>query len=284
MNCQVCGNVGSLAFIKNNYRILKCKRCNHYFTELKVTFEKVNEIYSDNYFYGGGDGYPDYTLERDILIRQGEYYSQKISKFISHGKVLDVGAAAGFILKGFENMGWQGVGIEPNVKMVEYGKKVLGIDLQQGTLETARFDEKFDLIMLIQVIACLYSLNRSIKNAYDLLKPGGYVLIETGNTSSLTAKLFGKFWHEYCPPSTLNYFNKKNLDNLMNKFNFQKIKSGRPQKKIISNHAKSLVRHKMEDIRFLKNFSGIVNVIPNDVILPYPGEDLFWVLYHKPNK
>lgn len=50
MVCQVCGSVGSLAFIKNNYSMLKCKSCNFYFTELKVTPEKVHEIYSDSYF------------------------------------------------------------------------------------------------------------------------------------------------------------------------------------------------------------------------------------------
>jgi len=97
MNCQICGGVASLAFTKNNYRILECKSCNHYFTELRVTPEKVHEIYNDSYFYGGGDGYSDYTLEGEMLVKRGEYYARKIRKCISSGKVLDVGAAAGFI-------------------------------------------------------------------------------------------------------------------------------------------------------------------------------------------
>jgi 2-polyprenyl-3-methyl-5-hydroxy-6-metoxy-1,4-benzoquinol methylase len=281
MNCQVCGSVGSLAFIKNNYRILECKSCSFYFTDLKVTPEKVNEIYSDIYFYDGGDGYSDYTLEGEMLVQRGEYYARKISKFISSGKVLDAGAAAGFILKGFENIGWLGVGVEPNTKMVEYGKKVLGLDLRQGTLETVKINTKFDLIVLIQVIAHLFSLDRSIQNASDLLKPGGYVLVETWNRSSLTAKLFGKYWHEYSPPSTLNFFDKKTLDALMSKFSFHKIRSGWPQKKIKSNHAKSLLKHKMEGTRLLRKISGIVGLIPDNVLLPYPAEDLFWALYRK---
>jgi SAM-dependent methyltransferase len=281
MNCLVCGSITTLAFIKNNYRILRCKSCDFYFTELKVTPEKVNEIFSDSYFCGGGDGYSDYTLEREILLNRGKYYARKISKFLQPGKVLDVGAAAGFILKGFENVGWFGVGIEPNIKMVEYGKNVLGLDLRPGTLETIKIREKFDIILLIQVIAHLFSLDCSIQNAYDYLKPGGYVLIETWNRSSLTAKLFGRYWHEYSPPSALNFFNKKTLDTLMSKFGFNKISSGWPQKSILSNHAKSFLKHKIEETGFISRISGILGVIPDDVLLPYPAEDLFWALYCK---
>ena len=284
MNCQICGGLSSLALNKNDYRILKCKSCNHYFTELIISPEKVNEIYSDSYFYDGGDGYSDYTLEGEMLVQRGEYYARKVGKYIIPGKVLDVGAAAGFILKGFENMGWQGTGIEPNAKMVEYGRKNLGIDLRQGTLETVKPTSKLDLIVMIQVIAHLFDLKTSIENASDALKPGGYVLIETWNRSSLTAKLFGRNWHEYSPPSTLNFFSKKTLDILMSRFNFHKISSGWPLKKILSNHAKSLLMNKMRETRLLRKASGIIGIIPDKLLLPYPGEDLFWVLYRKTNK
>jgi SAM-dependent methyltransferase len=281
MECTICGNVGVLAFIKNDYRILKCANCDHYYTELKVSLEEAYEIYSDKYFFGGEVGYPDYKCEKDILIQRGEYYANKISKKIKPGKVLDIGAAAGFILRGFENMGWQGIGIEPNASMVEFGRQVIKVDLRHGTLETIELDSKFDLVIMIQVIAHLFDLNSSIKNVINLLKPGGYVLIETWNRSSMTAKLFGRHWHEYSPPSTLNFFNKETLDNLLNRFNFHKIQSGWPQKKIMSNHAKSLLKHKMVNSMRLNFFSQIVGLIPDNIILPYPAEDLFWVLYQK---
>lgn len=283
MDCQICGGKGSETFVKNGFAILRCINCNHYFVDLKITTEKVYEIYSDSYFYGGGEGYPDYLLEEEMLIKRGEYYAKKISRFIRSGRILDVGAAAGCILKGFENMGWHGVGIEPNAKMVEYGKRSLKIDLRQGTLETARMDSKFDLIVMIQVIAHLADLNRSILNVSDLLDAHGFVLIETWNRCSLTAKLFGKNWHEYSPPSTLNFFNKRTLDALLERYNFKKISSGRPQKKIISNHAKSLIKHKMGNTRLLKYFSGVVNLIPDNVYIPYPAEESFWALYQKKN-
>ena len=270
-----------MAFTKNKFRILRCKNCNHHFTELVLSPEKVNEIYSDSYFYDGGDGYSDYTSEGKILVKHGEYYARKISKYINPGNILDVGAAAGFILKGFENTGWHGTGIEPNKNMVDYGIKNLGIDLQTGTIESFNPGLKFDLIIMIQVIAHLFDLNKSMKNVYDLLKPEGFVLIETWNRNSLTARFFGLQWHEYSPPSTLNYFSEKTLDILLTGNNFHKIDTGRPQKKIMSSHAKSLLKHKIQDSRSMKIFYRLVNLIPDNAIIPYPAEDLFWALYKK---
>ena len=209
MNCTVCesNNNPEVSFLKNEYRILNCKDCNHLFTDVILTPENVDVIYSDDYFFGGGAGYDDYTLQKDMLIRRGEYYADKISRYMVPGKVLDIGSAAGFILKGFENKGWQGTGIEPNASMAEYGRTI-GVNVKKGTIETVELGEKFDLIIIIQVVAHISNLKNSLNKMSNYLKPGGHILIETWNKDSITAKIFGKHWHEFSPPSTLNYFSK----------------------------------------------------------------------------
>jgi hypothetical protein len=67
----------------------------------------------------------------------------------------------------------------------------------------------------------------------------------------------------------------------MRKNNFLKVSEGLPKKNILNNHAKSLVKHKLNEMRLLRSISGIVNLIPDNVLLPYPAEDLFWALYRK---
>ena len=282
-NCPICKNPGELVFIKNTYKILKCRICTHFYAGFDAIAEDVNNIYSDDYFFKGGDGYPDYTKEMDMLIRHGEYYARKIKKYINPGVVLDAGSAAGFILKGFENLGWTGIGIEPNDSMIKFGKEILNVELHHGTLETVHFDLKFDLIIMIQVIAHLFDLHSSLQNINNLLKKDGHILIETWNSNSLTAKFFGNHWHEFSPPITLNYFSKKSLDRLMGQYGLVRVATGWPKKKINSNHAKSLLKFKIENIRLLRKFTGIVGIIPDNVLLPYLAEDLFWSLYVKTN-
>lgn len=282
MNCTICNsNKIEFRFLKNEFRILNCRNCNHVFTDFKPTAKEVEEIYSDDYFLKGGTGYDDYTLEKGMLIKRGEYYAHKMNKFIEPGKVLDIGAAAGFLLKGFENKGWHGTGIEPNNTMVEYGKKVIGVDIKKGIIETLELEDKFDLAILIQVIAHIYDLPGSMKRIHNFLKPNGHVLIETWNKDSFTARVFGKNWHEYSPPGTLNFFSKKTLDQLMLQHHFTKIADGTPQKSIHSKHAKSLIKHKLLESKGLKWLSGITSLIPGNLLLPYPSEDLFWTLYKK---
>lgn len=282
MNCPVClNNSNEIYFIKNGYPILRCIICDHVFTDYKPTPHEVSKIYSNDYFFKGGAGYEDYTLEKEILIKRGEYYAKKIRTFITPGKVLDIGSAAGFILKGFENQGWIGTGIEPNKSMVDYGKKKLGLNLKQGTIETVNLERKYDLIILIQVIAHISDLLTSMRKISELLQPGGFVLVETWDKDSVTSKLFGKYWHEYSPPSTLNFFSRKTLNMLMTQNGFSRIKKGTPKKNIHSRHAKSLISHKISESKKLKWMSGITKLIPDNMIIPYPSEDLFWALYKK---
>ena len=133
MKCTICeSNNTEIAFYKNGYRIVVCQDCNHLFTDLLLSNDKMNSIYSDDYFFGGGAGYDDYTLQKGMLTKRGEYYAEKMNRYMMPGRVLDIGSAAGFILKGFENKGWKGTGIEPNASMAAYGRKIIGVDVKQG--------------------------------------------------------------------------------------------------------------------------------------------------------
>lgn len=282
MKCTVCHSDNTeIKFLKNGYRILDCLECGHVFTDFVPTPEGVTQIYSDDYFFNGGAGYDDYTLEKDMLIKRGEYYADKMSKYMRPGKVLDIGAAAGFLLKGFENEGWEGIGIEPNHTMAEYGKNELGVDIKTGTIETVEVKGTFDLVILIQVAAHIYDLHTSMKRIDGFLTPGGHALIETWNKDSLTAKVFGSNWHEYSPPGTLNYFSKPTLNQLFVQYGFYRIAQGTPKKSIHSKHAKSLVRHKLIESKGLRWAASLVSLIPNNMLIPYPAEDLFWALFKK---
>jgi 2-polyprenyl-3-methyl-5-hydroxy-6-metoxy-1,4-benzoquinol methylase len=284
MFCDNCTHTGiEFAFEKNGYRILHCKSCDHLFTDYKGDLERANQIYSDEYFFEGGHGYPNYTLDMNLLVRRGEYYAKLLQQFMPPGRVLDVGAAAGFLLKGFENKGWNGWGIEPNQTMVDFGHNLIGANLIQGTLESVQIDKKYDLVLLIQVVAHLYNLKFCLSKIKDFLNPGGYILIETWNKDSLTARAFGHNWHEFSPPTTLHYFSKKTLHELMELFKFSFVASGRPRKDINSRHAKALLIHKFKEMKGLKWMANVTSLLPGNLSIPYPAEDLFWALYQKSN-
>ena len=136
--------------------------------------EHVRAVYDDSYFFDGGAGYKDYTLESEMLIKRGEYYANILKKHqVMPGKMLDVGAAAGFLLQGFLNKGWNGVGLEPNQRIARYGREELGLEIHEGSVETFESDETFDLVSMIQVAGHFYDPKRAFEMAHEVLSDRG---------------------------------------------------------------------------------------------------------------
>jgi len=274
MLCPLCNSDPKRAFEIKGFTVLDCSACGHRFADIKADEQHVAEQYDDSYFNGGGAGYSDYSAEAEMLRSRGKMYADKIASFTKPGKMLDVGAAAGYILKGFHDKGWSGTGVEPNASMAAFGRDTLGLDLRQGSLEAFDPDETFDMVSMIQVAAHFYDPASAFTKAHKLLKPNGVLLIETWDRESLSARIFGKNWHEYSPPSVLNWFSKDGLTSYLDTVGFDRVAGGRPSKKISGGHVRSLLKYRLGD-----NF--LLKLIPEQINFPYPSEDLFWALYRK---
>lgn len=276
MNCPLCQSSSKTIFEAKGFSVRDCDDCRHRFAEVPADANHAAQIYDDAYFTGGGAGYADYVADGAMLRARGDFYAKIVSKYAAPGALLDVGAAAGFILKGFVENGWCGTGIEPNARMAKFGGEHLDLKILPGDFESFESAEKFRLISMIQVVAHFHDPRRAFRNAFDLLEPNGFLLIETWNRASLTARIFGKNWHEYSPPSVLQWFSARGLDEFLREFGFVKIAAGRPSKKIGGAHAKSLLKYRLGE-----KFDFLLKIIPDRMNFPYPAEDLFWALYRK---
>jgi len=266
---------------KNGFLIKECKTCGHRFTEIPEANNHIQNVYSDEYFLAGKQGYPNYLEEKDILIKTGMRYAKIISKYNSPGKVLDVGCAAGFTLKGFEQSGWECYGLEPNNTMASFGRNEMNLNIMTGNLESFHSSQRFDLINMIQVIGHFMDLDEVFKKLSLLLLQNGLVLVESWNMESAYAKIMGKHWHEYSPQSVVNWFSDKTLIQLFNQYNFRLVAKGYPSKRISINHGLSLFDEitpgfffKNAFIKFAKNTIGKYNII-------YPPLDVKWYLFQK---
>ena len=268
-------------FQKDGFWIRECPVCHFQYVEVIPSQEHITQVYGDRYFTGGGAGYTNYLGEARIITAHGRRYGKLLNKFMKPGKVLDVGTAAGFILKGLNEQGWDGLGLEPNESMAEYGRTQVGVNIEVGTLEQFGSEERFDLVTMIQVLPHFYDLQQALQVAANLTKPSGYWLIETWDKDSFLARMMGQSWHEYSPPSVLRFFSPETLRLLVSQFGFEKVAQGRPAKKISSGHAKSLLRYKYQSSTLGKLGAMMVDLVPDGLPLPYPSFDLFWALYRK---
>lgn len=281
MNCVVCGAETAPDFLKYDYWINRCPRCGHQAVAWTPPATHLDEVYSDHYFHGGGDGYPDYLAEGKLLTAHGRRYGRRLAEYMAPGTVLDVGAAAGFLLKGLQDTGWTGLGLEPNTSMAALGRERLGLTMVTGALEQFQHAQPFDLVSMIQVIAHFHDLAQALQRAAMLTKPGGFWLIESWNRASLPARLLGEQWHEYSPPSVLHWFAPADLRQLVARYGFTPVAQGRPQKWISAAHAKSLLHYKLQARRGYRYVASALQLVPDELALPYPAFDLFWMLFQK---
>ena len=268
-------------FEVNGYHVLACELCGHQSAELTSVENHIGNVYADAYFFGGGAGYTDYLSESELLIDHGRRYAKILSRYTKPGLVLDVGSAAGFLLKGFVGAGWIGSGIEPNERMVQHARSQLGLNVNVGSLETFETHERFDLITMIQVVGHFIDLQEVFAVASKHLAAGGFLLVESWDRKSWTARLFGKRWHEYSPPSVVHWFSRDGLDRLGANHGLKPIASGRPTKWVNGAHARSLLKHKLESSSVGRALSVLTHLIPSRLPIPYPSEDLFWTLFQK---
>ncbi len=277
--CPICVGTAARCFQVHGFWIRECVACGHRFAEVPATPDHVQHVYNDGYFNDGGAGYPRYVDQASIVEATGRYYARLMRRFTEPGTVLDVGAAAGFLLKAFTGAGWNGVGIEPNASMAAYARSKLGLDVRHAMLEQFSTASRFHLVTMIQVISHFWDLRRALDVASVLTLPGGFWLVETWNRLSWTARVLGKNWHEYSPPSVLHWFSPEGLARLAGQYGFREVSRGKRLKWILGKHAVSLLDYKLQGTPAGKVASMAGKLVPRQV--PYPSEDLFWILLRK---
>ena len=279
--CPLCGTTAVVVFRVGRFEIADCPSCDHRFSPGVAGPGHVETVYDDSYFFGGGDGYKDYLLEADLLRAQGRRYGALLASHGAPGRVLDVGAAAGFLLAGLGDAGWTTTGLEPNRRMAAHARDVMHLDVFQGTLEDAPEWPTFDAICMIQVIGHFHDLSRALRAAARLTRPGGLCLIEYWRRDAWIARALGTRWHEYSPPSVLHWFTRDSLDRALQRNGFSVLTGGKPKKYISGGHARSLLDHKLSASRVSRPLTRATTLIPAEARFRYPAFDLEWRLYRR---
>jgi SAM-dependent methyltransferase len=199
--------------------------------------------------------------------------------------VLEIGAAAGFTLRAFRDAGWQCSGLEPNATMAEHAREQLGIPVEAASFESwdasQCSDQPFDALLMLQVLAHFVDPRLALIKSRELLHSGGHLLVESWDRASFAARFAGKTWHEYSPPSVLHWFSRQEVGRLARNCGFEVVSQGRPTKWIEAGHARSLLEAKAGQSRWTQVLAATLRFVPDHAALPYPSDDLFWMLLRR---
>ncbi|MEQ8661905.1 MAG: class I SAM-dependent methyltransferase [Gammaproteobacteria bacterium] len=109
------------------------------------------------------------------------------------GTLLDIGAGDGAFVRAAASRGWQATGIDPAAPR-DGGDDV---ELIRGTLDVLPAERRFDVVTLFDVIEHLERPADVLTAAWAHVRPGGMLVIETGNYQSGERIAAGDGWWAY---------------------------------------------------------------------------------------
>ena len=239
IKCPVCSSKKFIILRKNQYKIIsqkkikkfylsssnqilldqlvKCNNCKLIYLNPRVNSKIIASSYKKN----SDKEFVKYNKFRLKTFSVNLIRVLKIINFEnkSNFRILDVGSGGGTFLLAAKKLGFKVEGIEPNKWLVRFTKNKNKLKIKQGTLETIRFNYKFDLICFWDVFEHVTDLNATLRICKKILNKNGTLLINVPDYGSIFRKILGFKW-----PFFLNvhlyYFEKETLIKLFKKYNF----------------------------------------------------------------
>jgi len=144
----------------------------------------------------------------------------RVQTHVAPGRLIDLGCWLGFLVSEAGSRGWQASGVEPSVFASRYARDSLGLDVQTGSLETARLDPgAFDAVVMGDVIEHLPDPGRALDRVHDLLVPGGVLALALPDAGSRVARVLGARWWSVLP-THVQYFTRASLGRLLDRHGF----------------------------------------------------------------
>lgn len=144
--------------------------------------------------------------------------------------VLDVGCGNGDFLTIARSLGWNGYGVEidPAASSVVRG---LGFEIIAAQLPDvdARYSGFFDVVTVGHVIEHVHDPVDLMRHCLRVLRPGGYVWVETPNIDSVGYALYQDCWQDLDPPRHLAIFSPSSLRTCMEGGGFERVQFLRPR-------------------------------------------------------
>jgi 2-polyprenyl-3-methyl-5-hydroxy-6-metoxy-1,4-benzoquinol methylase len=128
------------------------------------------------------------------------------------GKLLDVGAGDGRFLKRMRDAGWDVLGLDTDEVAADLARNRFGVEVRTDPLHTlVELGRKFDAVTMSHVIEHVGDPVATLGECWELVAPGGRLVVLTPNVRSEGHRVFGDDWRGLEPPRHLFIFSIASL-------------------------------------------------------------------------
>jgi len=160
--------------------IYQCRGCGLIFPDPMPIPSSINEHYGDA---------QEYFVEHSFDGKQAAY-ERLLDSFqelgAKPGKLLDIGAGRGELLRAALMRGWDAVGLEPASHFARFAREYSGAQIVEATLEQRPFPENsFDAVTLGAVLEHVFNPRELLAEINRLLRPGGFLWLDVPNEAGI---------------------------------------------------------------------------------------------------
>lgn len=150
-------------------------------------------------------GFYDYFADEPCRLATSKYRYRRLSRIFkteSPLKIMKIGGSTGTMLYVAKQHGHDVLGSDRSSAFAEYGKEHYDVDIDIGAFEEMDYaDERFDVIMLFNVVENIPNQEEFFKAVHRKLKPGGhFILNHVDMKGNVVAKLQKQKYFLYRPP------------------------------------------------------------------------------------
>jgi 2-polyprenyl-3-methyl-5-hydroxy-6-metoxy-1,4-benzoquinol methylase len=224
VSCPLCGTRlrrADIRWRKDGFDIVRCPSCTLVFRAVLPTTAEIEAIYGREYFEraaddSSGQGYLDYLQDADEHRLNACRRLDMIERLApNRGRLLDVGAAAGFFGDEAKRRGWSVQGIDVSPFMTGHARTTLGLDVRTGLFQAIENLDRYELVTMWDYIEHSIDPVGDVRRAAEALQPGGLLALSTGDIDTLVAKVSGSRWHLLTPNHHNFYFSTSTLGRLL---------------------------------------------------------------------
>ncbi len=194
------------------YPLVRCPGCRLVFVATPPTEQELVQHHDQLWVRAQHqDLVQEEAIEQQFSEQRFRRRLDELARFVSPGRLLDVGCRDGLFLALARERGWHPSGVE-EVRAAAEQAKQRSVEVFVGTLAEAHFpDASFDVVTLWHLIEHVTQPLLLLQEIHRLLKPTGLLAIETPNIESRAFHRHGPDWEYLVPPRHLCYFGPQSL-------------------------------------------------------------------------
>ncbi len=207
------------------YDVVACRKCGFVYADNTPSQKQYDQYYENSSKYTYNKNVPKglLALYQDLYPIAKDMIDQRASRKDT-SQILDVGCSIGTFLHMLKQGGYRNVyGVEPSQDCSRLAKELYNIDVFPGRLSEYTTSRQFDFIIMTGVLEHISDFTSVLPSVAGLLKEDGILMTavpDAANFSSDPLSPFDEFSIEH-----INYFTRRSLGNLMNKFRLKLFSS-----------------------------------------------------------